>query len=123
MVHQTDHLKTPLPSSPLPGQAALDTGRIPVVIAVSGHRVINSTDAPELYKAVVKVLNRIRKQSGAETPLVLLSPLAEGADRIGAQAALDVGIHLVVPLPMPRAEYEIDFPDSTGEFHRLLQQA
>ena len=55
--------------------------------------------------------------------MVLLSPLAEGADRIVARAALGLGIHLVVPLPMPQDEYERDFPDSVNEFHDFLSHA
>ncbi len=123
MIYQADRLKTNLLCNPSQHPVALDAGRIPIVIGVSGHRAINQGDEPELYKAIVRVFNHLRKQVGAETPLVLLSPLAEGADRIGAQAALDAGVHLVVPLPMPRSEYEIDFPDSIDEFYRLLEQA
>ena len=55
----------------------------------------------------------------------LLSPLAEGADRIAAEEALSLGIKLVVPMPMAQAEYERDFTsaDSLAAFRRLLKAA
>ncbi len=57
--------------------------------------------------------------------LVLLSPLAEGADRLAARVALRSGIRLIVPLPMPRAIYDADFgtPEAKQEFEDLLSQA
>jgi hypothetical protein len=61
----------------------------------------------------------------SSTPIVLLSPLAEGADRLVAEVALEVGARLVVPLPMPQHLYEEDFrsPESLAEFRCLLERA
>jgi len=55
----------------------------------------------------------------------MLSSLAEGADRIGAEAALDCGVSLIAVLPMPVAAYESDFetPESLEHFGRLLARA
>ncbi|HEY3792922.1 MAG TPA: hypothetical protein VGM09_13900 [Bradyrhizobium sp.] len=55
--------------------------------------------------------------------LRLVSPLAEGSDRLAAEEALDAGYALYAPLPFPRSEYEKDFPDSVEEFRRLLSTA
>lgn len=52
-----------------------------------------------------------------------LTPLAEGADRIFAQALLKLGIPYSVPLPLEQKNYECDFPDSLSEFHTLLEKA
>ena len=73
------------------------------------------------YRAVFM---EIQKRCPA-TPLVLLSPLAEGADRLAARVALACGAHLIVPLPMPQVVYEQDFqtPASLAEFRELLQRA
>jgi protein-S-isoprenylcysteine O-methyltransferase Ste14 len=59
------------------------------------------------------------------TPFLVLSPLAEGADRLVVRIALEFGASLVVPLPFPREEYEKDFqsPESRVAFARLLEQA
>jgi hypothetical protein len=55
--------------------------------------------------------------------LVVVSALAEGADRLVAEAVLRrPGSRLVAVLPMPRSEYLSDFgtPESRTEFLRLL---
>jgi hypothetical protein len=61
----------------------------------------------------------------SSTPLVAVSALAEGADRLAARVALDAGMRLIVPLPMPRALYEADFTTSSSldEFSALLARA
>jgi len=56
----------------------------------------------------------------------LLSPLAEGADRLVAEVALrpEIGARLIAPLPMRKDMYEADFDEgSLKEFNRLLTQA
>ena len=52
---------------------------------------------------------------------MVMTPLAEGADRIAAVAAHELGIPITVLLPMPRALYESDFNgDSLAEFNEML---
>jgi hypothetical protein len=63
---------------------------------------------------------------GTPQPILrFLSPLARGADRLAAQAALSLGYTLHVPMPFPRAEYEQDFdtPEDLAEFRTLLPLA
>ena len=57
--------------------------------------------------------------------LRLLSPLAEGADRIVALVAEDLDIELIAPLPMSENIYAQDFESSRSwaEFRRLLDYA
>jgi hypothetical protein len=57
--------------------------------------------------------------------LVALSALAEGADRIFAEVALDLGYHLEVALPFARADYERTFTDqdTTPIFRTILARA
>ncbi|WP_413207401.1 hypothetical protein [Rhodospirillum sp. A1_3_36] len=66
-----------------------------------------------------------RPPGAPEVTLTLLSSLAEGADRMGAEAALDLGYRLEAPLPFPRDVYEADFstPESRTAFRDLLSQA
>ena len=52
------------------------------------------------------------------TPLRVISALAEGADRLVADLALQSGCDLIVPLPMPTADYEQDFPQTVGRISR-----
>lgn len=108
------------------GPLASTDARVPLVVGVTGHRDIRADDRDALERRVRGILLTLRKDYLA-TPLILLSPLAEGADRLAARAALDgrVGARLVVPLPMPQAMYEEDFstPGSLGEFRELLGKA
>ncbi|QYE33799.1 DUF4231 domain-containing protein [Polymorphobacter sp. PAMC 29334] len=54
----------------------------------------------------------------------LLSPLAEGADQIAAQTALEAGYALDAILPLPHAEYRKDFAcEALVQFDLLLEQA
>jgi hypothetical protein len=81
--------------------------------------------------SVKELVHRYAAASGAEAvygpgaPLLrLLSPLAEGADRLVAEAGLALGYRLEVPMPFPQDKYEDDFAGaSRDEFHALLAQA
>jgi hypothetical protein len=57
-------------------------------------------------------------------PFILraVSPLAEGADRIFADEAIDLGYELLCPMPFNQAEFEKDFvsPDALEPAYRRL---
>ena len=63
--------------------------------------------------------------SPESTKLTVVTSLAEGADRIGAKEALQLGLDLVVPLPFRVHDYKTDFqgPESEQEFGQLLEAA
>ncbi len=98
----------------------------PLTIGVTGHRDLRDADLEHLERKVAQVFSRLRKQYPC-TPLVVLSALAEGADRLVARIALrpEFGAKLLVPLPMPRILYALDFeaPGSLAEFDDLAAQA
>lgn len=85
-------------------------------IAVTARRVMS-----DIARAVSRLVSEMRGRD-AETPplLQLVSPLAEGADRIGAHAARALKWQLMAPLPFRQDIYENDFPDTVGEFRDLL---
>jgi len=97
---------------------------LPLVIGVTGHRDLRAQDREPLEDQVRKIFADLQKRY-CHTPLVLLSPLAEGADRLVARVALERGVRLIVPLPMPRELYVEDFRTeaSRDEFDELLEQA
>ena len=108
-------------------------------IGVTGHRDIDPATTDALRQAVADLLMRIRRTMldlardpdvaavhapGMEPDLRLLSPLAEGADRLVAQEALRHGYRLEVVLPFPQDAYERDFrPESVAAFRALLAEA
>lgn len=98
--------------------------RIPLVFGVSGHRDLIPADLPKLHEQLRSVFARF-SAAYPSTPFQLLTPLAEGADRLAAEVALTADIGLLVPLPMKQKEYERDFAavESLFEFRRLLGKA
>jgi hypothetical protein len=98
--------------------------KAPFIFGVSGHRDLVAADVPELRAQIEIVFSRYRSLY-PNASFELLSPLAEGADRVTAEAALASGIKLRVPMPMAQEEYERDFvaPASLEQFRRLLAAA
>lgn len=92
-------------------------------IGVTGHRAL--ADEARVAQAVRSVLESLRR--GADgAAIVVVSPLAEGADRLVARTVLeDPDTRLIATLPLPPAEYAKDFatPKSRAEFEQLLSQA
>ena len=98
--------------------------RVPLTLGVTAHR--DPLDAEiTAIEAQLQDLFKDLQQRYPDTPLRLITPLAEGGDRIAARVARARGIELVVPLPLPRAEYERDFADAASleEFRGLLHDA
>src|SRR5579862_5974075 len=98
--------------------------RIPIVIGVSGPQGLADADRAPFEDAVRTILAQLR-QLHPDSPFLVLSPLAEGAERLMARVGLAYGAALIVPLPMPRPDYERSFSSaqSRREFEDLLRQA
>jgi hypothetical protein len=96
---------------------------LPIVFGVTGHRDIPPADEPALTSAVRAIFDGFHQRYPA-TPLRLLTPLAAGADRIVARAAIAAGIPIYVPMPFDEAEYRKDFDAAeSAEFDELLAVA
>lgn len=109
---------------------SLPMSRIParVVIGVTGHRTLSGT--AELTNAIRSAIEQIRQMlpSLPKTPvgLTILTPLAEGADRLVAREVLSIpGSTMEAILPMGKDEYLQDFQtsQSRAEFAELLSRA
>src|SRR5208282_1280966 len=112
-------------------------------VGIAGHRKLTADQIQSLQPRMSAVLQAIAQAAAAEAviareayssvPFTLraTSPLAEGADRLFAQAAIGLGYELQCPLPFAREEYCQDFTDGTGnpnpasiaEFNEILGQA
>jgi len=94
-----------------------------VAVGVSGHR--NLTDVESISKAIDEVLEVVINHFGGNS-LQVISPLAEGADRLVAWRAMaNYSVRLSVPLPLEMSDYMLDFKSisSKAEFTTLLEQA
>ncbi|MDT7542367.1 MAG: hypothetical protein QOE33_2271 [Acidobacteriota bacterium] len=97
---------------------------VPLLVGVTGHRDLPEAAQAPLEARVSEIIDALALDC-RHTPVVLLSSLAEGADRLVARVALARGARLVAVLPMPRALYEEDFASdaSKDEFRALLRSA
>jgi len=98
-------------------------GPLPIVIGITGHRDLRDEDIPKIEDVLREQYKAVQKHYPS-TSFILLSALADGADRVGARLALELGIRLIVVLPMPRHLYERDFHEaSLVEFRELMSHA
>ncbi|MFC7301932.1 hypothetical protein [Cognatiluteimonas weifangensis] len=95
-----------------------------LVVGVTSHRDLAPEQLPALRRQLREAFAGLRAQFPELQPVVL-SPLAEGGDRLVAEAGLEQGARLIVPLPLPAATYARDFSgaQSRAQFERLLAQA
>jgi len=96
-------------------------GKLPLVVGVTGHRDLRPGDLEQLGARVEEIFNLLEADY-PNTPLIVLSALAEGADRLVAEVGLRHQARLIVPLPMPLEDYEADFTtqESRAEFRSFL---
>jgi hypothetical protein len=94
------------------------------MVAVTGHRELVPSELPGLRKLVAAFFEDLRERY-PDRNVAVMSSLAEGADRLVAETAIELGIALTVLLPMPRDSYLSDFtaPGSREQFSRLCAAA
>ena len=93
-------------------------------IGVTGQRALITTEEPALREQVRAFFQQLRDDF-PELELQLLTPLAEGADRLVTGVAQEMGIPYVVVLPMFQEIYEKDFDseESLSQFRKQLGAA
>lgn len=107
-------------------------------VGITGHRppVLTDEAAAAAGSRIQEMLGRLAAEARAiraanldifaDAPFVprLVSPLAEGADQITAEAALEAGYAIEAILPRPRDDYRKDFSGAALErFNDLLDRA
>lgn len=97
--------------------------QIPIIIGVTGHRKFSYVNIDSFKLIIKQELERITLKC-PNTEIKLLTSLAEGADQLCAEVALELGINIIVPLPMEVNDYVKDFQDeSLVKFNNLLSKA
>jgi len=97
---------------------------IPLVVAVTGHRDLVPSEIPGIRDRVRRLFENLQ-QRYPDRSLRAMSPLAEGADQLVAEVAIELGIELTVVLPMSKHLYLQDFhtPESRARFESLCDRA
>ena len=109
-MHNRDRIAPHSEEAFAPRALASSLGPIPIVIGVTGHRLLREADRPALMAAFSRILGQLRRDY-PHTPFLVLSALAEGADRLAAWVALDFpGTHLAALLPLPAAAATATWP-------------
>lgn len=76
--------------------------KIPIILGITGHRNIEKIDYENLKTSVRKIFDYLEKEYSS-TPIVILSPLADGADRLVVEVSLESKykdkINTIIPLP------------------------
>jgi hypothetical protein len=97
-------------------------GPIPLFVGITGHRDIPKEYQDVLVQKIQDVLEHLTK-TYPHTSIKLLSMLAAGADSLGAQAALNLGIDVIGILPFELELYRKDFAgDELTIFETLYLQ-
>ena len=99
--------------------------KIPVVVGVSGHIDV-AQDEGWILSQLEVFWKQVREIVGRETPIVLLSSVAQGADHYVVRSMPEDIRRYCAVLPFAQEEYEKDFvdharkPEASDEFHRDL---
>ena len=100
-----------------------DEKKIPIIVGVTGHRQYNCMNDEKVLSLIRDELKRVKKMC-PNSPLVMLSSLADGADRQCAKIALEEGYSLIAALPMEKGSFKEDFSkESSEEFEEYLSKA
>lgn len=87
--------------------------KIPLLIGIVGHRDLVPEQVPQIRAAIEQVLRRLSSAYPDVRP-VLLTSMAEGADLLGSEVALALGISIICVLPFSAAECRQDLQSETS---------
>ena len=96
-------------------------GAFEFVVGVTGHRDLISAHIPALKVTIKDALSGLVGHFNS-MPLRIITGLAEGADMIVTEVALEMGLEVTALLPMPKDVYEADFADDVlSRFRNLIK--
>jgi hypothetical protein len=97
-----------------------NSGIIKFSIGVTGHRDVAKQSYKLLRRALETQIQDIQNRFST-LPVEVVCGLAEGADILVAQVALEMGIHVRAILPMPLEQYKEDFSEAgLKEFEEII---
>lgn len=97
-----------------------DRSLVPLTVGITGHRDLVEEELP-LIRDKLRAFFLDLQSDYPGLPLRLITPIAEGADQLAAEVALELGIAITLLLPMPEDIYRHDFSGEALErYERLL---
>ncbi|QOR61224.1 hypothetical protein ACM66Z_07125 [Sulfurovum sp. ST-21] len=92
-------------------------------VGVSGHRDLKKSKMDDYKEEVKSILMKLIREN-PDREVIVVSPLADGADRLAVYAAKELELRYEVLLPMPSYLYEKDFSlESLQEYKALTMTA
>jgi hypothetical protein len=88
-------------------------------VGLTGHRDIHADAMADVGKALRAELEALKAQF-SKLPVEIVTGLAEGADTLATEIALEIGMPVRAVLPMPRALFEADFEGPALDVFRRL---
>lgn len=93
-----------------------------VTVGITGHRDLLESKTTEYKRQIKQNLEFL--QDSVKKPLMIVSPLADGADRLMVEVAVELNLLYSVLLPMQKRLYIKDFDDSSHrEFQAMIDDA
>ncbi|RDV28892.1 hypothetical protein DXV75_00010 [Alteromonas aestuariivivens] len=96
------------------------SSQTPFVIGITGHRNLDESATDYGITKITELIERLQARL-KHTPLIAITGMADGADRVLAKAALACNVRVHVHLPLPLQEYQKDFNESSWhEFQQII---
>ncbi len=101
-----------------------DKYKIPFLVGIVGHRDLVPEEIPQIRLAIERLLQRLSSAYPDVRP-VLLTSMAEGADLLAAEVALEAGISVTCVLPFSATECRLDLQSDASRalFDRVYATA
>lgn len=98
-------------------------GKVPLLIGLIGHRCLNLNELPKIQQELDAIIEKYTTEY-KNTPVVVLTSLAIGADRLILSSRFRSRVKVYAVLPFDRIEYGKDFIDSEllNEFESALKE-
>ena len=95
---------------------------VPIVVGATGHRDLVPGEVEDIRAQVVSFINQLR-QVAPNTPLLFMTGLADGADQLVVDVAVNLGCEVINVLPMPLSIYLEDFDEKgRADLTRYVEQ-
>ena len=107
-----------------PGHAPPGRNGVPLLIGITGHRDLVERQIPQIRALLRSLLQRLSDEYPS-VGAVLLTSMAEGADLLAAEVAMELGIATtcILPHPVAEARASLESDSSRQRFDQIYQRS